>query len=325
MDKNILIGLGGIASVGLIAGGIYLADNDFDFLKKSNDQIEKENQETAQKIEQLQFDELKDKERYSFCIGKEKITGTYTNTIMSNEEGQVNYSSEDISVLDKENNKIYILGRVIDYNYNGEGEYIIADGSGFVKTQENGRTTEYYKKNQAPVRADYNSKTLFPAPDRKEKNWVVVNIKMTGTMMGFTDTKTEQSQEDAKTFCMPINLGLVKGMDYVTTPNSIVYNGNCESSEVSPGVNFSGDYSYSCDFVDYDQAIDLIKNYQSKEEAQKAMNEAIQGEQQTNLGIEPSGEGEGGLGGLDERPSSEEMRKQLDELKDEMRGDVKAQ
>ena len=55
------------------------------------------------------------------------------------------------------------------------------------------------------------------------------------------------------------------------------------------------------------------------------MNEAIQGEQQPNLGIEPSGEGEGGLGGLDERPSSEEMRKQLDELKGEMKGDVKAQ
>lgn len=77
MDKKLLIGLGGIAAAGLIGGGVYLASNEFDFLKQSDAEVEEERRQTAQKIDNLYFEELKNTERYSFCVGKEKITGTY--------------------------------------------------------------------------------------------------------------------------------------------------------------------------------------------------------------------------------------------------------
>lgn len=99
MDKKLLIGLGGIAAAGLIGGGVRLASNEFDFLKQSDVEVEEERRQTAQKIEDLYFEELKNTKRYSFCVGKEKITGNYKNTIMGGERGEVSYSSDDISLL----------------------------------------------------------------------------------------------------------------------------------------------------------------------------------------------------------------------------------
>jgi len=55
MDKKLLIGLGGIAAAGLIGGGVYLASNEFDFLKQSDAEVEEERRQTAQKIDNLYF------------------------------------------------------------------------------------------------------------------------------------------------------------------------------------------------------------------------------------------------------------------------------
>lgn len=330
MNKTLLLGLGGVAAAGVIAGGVYLGTGEFDFLKRSPEDLEKERQETAQKLEDLYFEELKDGERYAFCIGREKITGTYKGSVMGSEEGQVDYSSEDISLFNKEHNRIYILGRTIDYRYNGEGQYVLGPGSGIIKTEEGGRTTEYYKKNSAPLRLDYGSNILFPAPERKEKDWVAVKVKMIGTMMGVTEDRTDDSLGDAKTFCSPISLGnraLSEG--YFASPDTVSYNGKCVSADVgTPGVGFSGNYNYSCDFIDYKSAIDLMGDYKTKEEVLRA------GDSYVTEGLDVEAEtataGIRGSGGVDSensdnRPSNEEIRRQLLDLKDEIQADQSPQ
>lgn len=315
MDKKLLIGLGGIAAAGLIGGGVYLASNEFDFLKQSDAEVEEERRQTAQKIDDLYFEELKNTERYSFCVGKEKITGTYKSTIMGGERGEVNYSSDDISLFDKEQNRIYVLGRTIDYQYNGEARYDVAPGVGTVKIKESGQTTEYYQKNTAPLRLDYSASTLFPAPERKQKDWVAINTDMFGAVMSASGERNENDRGDAKTFCLPVNLNsrfLASG--FSADSARIAYNGDCDTPAVNDGVSFSGRYNYTCDFVDYGQAFVLMEDYRAKESASARAKEMPLAEQ-----LEMQAEDE------ESRPSDEEMRQRLEELRTETQADVSAQ
>ncbi|HNW09190.1 MAG TPA: hypothetical protein PKM52_01220 [bacterium] len=270
MDKKLLLGLGGIACVGAIGAGILVYNSSFS--DKGNRQVNQEeigqgiDEETKAKLEALYFEELKDQERYTFCIGREKISGTYTNAVMGNESGEIDYISEEINVIDKESQKMYILGRTIDYQYSGEGIMENSAGSGIIETKETGSLTEYYKKNEAPVRIDYYAQTIFPAPDRKVKDWVYVNVKMIGTVMGFTDERKETSKEDAKTFCLPFSLaGRPLENGAFITPDYFSFSKRCEAPSLAPGVNFSGDFEFTCDNIDYTQGISLLEEYKSKE------------------------------------------------------------
>ena len=262
MDKKLIIGLGAIATAGAIAGGVYLSQNNPFNLSPSPET----SAEDQQKIEQLYFDELKDKERYTFCLGQEKISGTYKSSIMGNETGEVNYQSEDLSVFDKENNKLYILGRDITYRYDGQAKTDSQLGQGSMEIKESGKTTEYYKKNMAPVRIDYNSKTLYPAPERKLKDWVLITIKSIGTVMGLTQERVDDSEGDAKVFCSHFSLaGNVLTNGAIITPGSFSYRGQCPNNSPDPTVTFSGNFKFDCNNIDSPKGIELLKDYQERE------------------------------------------------------------
>lgn len=345
MDKKLLLGLGGIACAGAIGAGVLVYNSSFS--DKGNLKINQEeigqgiDEETRVKLEQLYFEELKNKDRYTFCIGKEKLTGTYKNSIMGNESGEIDYTSEEINVIDNESQKMYILGRTIDYKYSGEGIMDNSAGSGIIETKESGSITEYYKKNQAPVRIDYYSKTIFPAPDRKIKDWVYVNVKMTGTVMGFTDEREETSKEDAKTFCPPFSLaGRPLENGAFITPDSFSFSKRCEAPKLNPGVSFEGDFEFTCDNIDYTQGISLLELYKSKEEIdpyyidteglfdpqqepkeRREINDASASNiDEDNIDLESSSGGSDLRSDSDTEntPTQEDLKKQLDDLKGEI-------
>lgn len=316
MDKKLLLGLGAIATAGAITGGILLAQNNpFNIEPTIEDSAE-----TQQKLEELYFEELRDAERYSFCTGSETIKGVYENSIFGNEKGTVDYTSSDISVFDKEANKLYILGRKIDYKYSGKANLSNQAGIGQVETTESGKVTEYYKKNNGPVRIDYNSKIIFPAPERKSNEWVNIVMKGMGSVLGYTETSIDEEKGDAKVFCPPLSFtGKPMESGMLETPEFIVFQKGCPNTSPNPGVTFSGVFDFECSNVDTNRGIELAKNYKEMEIFEN-----------TPLDIDPSlfspqeeNPFEGVIDPQDNTPSAEEMRNKLKELKDEMQADTR--
>ncbi|MFA5291264.1 MAG: hypothetical protein WC385_03075 [Candidatus Paceibacterota bacterium] len=314
MDKKLIWGLGAIATAGAIAGGAYLSQNNPFNLKPSPD-VSAEDQ---QKIEQLYFDELKDKERYTFCQGKEKITGTYKNSIVGSESGQVDYRSEDISVFDKEINKLYILGRTIDYKYSGSGDLSNLVGEGSLETKESGNITEYYKKNMAPVRLDYNANILYPAPERKKTDWVVVTTKSIGTVMGLTQERVDEETGDAKVLCPYFSLagGPLKN-GAIITPDSFSFRGTCPDNSPNPGVSFSGNFEFECNNIGSPEGIELLKNYKEKEELRDNLTKI------NDAGADSSQDNDfkGIINSQEKADDPEALRVKLEEMKKEMQAD----
>jgi hypothetical protein len=83
MDKKLIIGLGGLAVAGAIASGVYFSQNN----PFNIDPPKEDSKGNNEKIEELYFEELENKDRYNFCIGKETISGVYENFIFGNEKG----------------------------------------------------------------------------------------------------------------------------------------------------------------------------------------------------------------------------------------------
>lgn len=314
MDKKIFLGLGAIATAGAIAGGVYFSQNNPFNLEPSPD-VSTEDQ---QKIEQLYFDELKDTDRYTFCQGKEKVTGTYKNSIVGNESGQVDYRSEDVSVFDKESKKLYILGRTIDYKYHGQGDLSNLIGEGSLETKESGNITEYYKKNMAPVRIDYNANILYPAPERKKTDWVVSMTKGIGTVMGLTQERVDEEAGDAKVLCSYFSLagGPLKN-GAIVTPDSFSFQGTCPDNSPTPGVSFSGNFEFECNNIGSLEGIELLKNYKEKEELRDNLtkiNESGADSSQDNAF-------KGVIDSQEKPDDPEALRAKLEEMKKEMQAD----
>lgn len=332
MKRELIIGWGAIAAAGLIAGGIYFSQNNPFNIEPTQEDVEA----NRQKIEELYFEELKNTERYVFCVGKETIKGDYSNSIMGDEKGEIDYVSQEVNLIDKESGKMYLLARSIDYNYQGQGVISYGFGDGTIDTKENGSVTEYYKKNEAPVHVDYGSGTIFPAPDRKSKDWFFVNVNMIGSALGATQSSQETSKEDAKTFCPPFKIGsdlLASGA--LVTPESFSFRKSCEAPEVNPGVSFLGNYEFNCDNIDYLGAIEMLKDYQIKEQLQNSKNEEVfnlrpdvQIDGATgnleNEGINSSQSGENRVsdGSNEDRPSNDEMKKLLEEAREGIQADT---
>lgn len=342
MKRELIIGGGAIAAAGLIAGGIYLSQNNPFNIKPVQDDAEA----NREKMEELYFEELKNTERYVFCVGKETIKGDYANSIMGNEKGEVDYVSQEVNLIDKEAGKMYLLARSIDYNYRGQGLISYEFGDGTIDIKENGSLTEYYKKNDAPVHVDYNSGMVFPAPDRKSKDWVFVNVDMTGSALGAVQSAQETSKEDAKTFCPPVKLSsnpLESGA--VITPESFSVSRPCDAPAVNPSVSFSGNYEFNCLKTDYLQAINLLKDYQAKEQLQNSRNQGVkegEGGEFINFRDETLEDGIAGSSvgdGVDssqsgdrrvlnesneERPTNDEMKKLLEEARQGIQADAQS-
>lgn len=256
MDRNKLLIGGAIVIVGgAIATGVILNNFDASSNKKSMDD------NMSEKIEEEIFNDFADKDRYYFCQSREEIKGPFTSSVFGNESGDIEYISEDINVLDKEKNKLFILGREIKYKYSGKGEWRQDVGEGTVDINEEGATVEYYNIFGAPIRIDYGTKIIYPAPDRKKNDWVVVERKGQGTVMGFTQEDIDKSMGDAKTFCPPFSL-----KNAIITPEYISFEKSCNNGS-GGGFSFSGNFKFECGGIDNEKAIENLKELKLRYEA----------------------------------------------------------
>lgn len=262
MNKNqIIIGGATLLVGGAIATGVFL--NGFEKSSKESPL----NENFSEKMEMQDFQEFADEERYSFCQGREEIRGVYENSVFGNEKGDVEYISDDISFFDKKRNKLYILGRRIEYKYSGKSQLAIAEGQGEMNIEESGAITEYFGKNNAPVRIDYAAKLINPAPERKSSDWVLVNIKSMGSLMGISDNREETMTGDAKVFCSIFNLdGAFISPDYFSFEKA------CPDNSPNPGVKFSGNFKFECGGLENKQGIEIAKEYQKEEQLRNEFN-----------------------------------------------------
>jgi len=306
MNKsNLIIGGAILVIGGAIATGVIL-NNPEQSLKG-----EKVDEGVSQQLtEDQNFKDWENEEKYSFCQGVEEIKGIYTSSILGSEKGNIEYTSEDISLFDKEKNKLYILGRKIKYKYSGDKTIEMASGSGSMSIEEEGMTNEYYAKNTAPVRIDYSSKIINPAPDRKSNDWVVINTKGVGTLMGITDEREDITRGDAKVFCSSFNVD-----DAFITSEYFSFEKACPDYSPTPEAKFSGNFKYECGGVDNERGLELVKEYKKSEET---MNEFNSISNDHNEGDESAEDDLGGARSDQDRPSNEEMKIRLQEAMNEM-------
>ena len=258
MDKKTLIANAGILAVGgAIAGGLLLSNFDTGSKSKNPDE------NIANEIEEQNFQDFADESKYSFCQSREVIKGPYTSSVFGTEKGELEYISEDINVFDKEKNKLFILGREIKYTYSGQGQVALGEGSGKKEIQESGATVEYYSKFDAPVRIDYNAKLIYPAPERKRDDWVAIETKGVGTILGFSQERVDKEMGDAKTFCPPFSLN-----NALVTPDYFSIDKSCASGS-GTGFSFSGNFKFECGGIDNDKAIEIVREYKKQDELRK--------------------------------------------------------
>lgn len=300
MNKNIII-IGGSVLVigGAIATGFILNNFDASSSKKSIDD------NMSEKIEDQIFKDFTDEGRYYFCQSREEIKGPFTSSVFGNEKGDIEYISEDINVLDKEKNKLFILGRKIKYNYSGKGDMQNNIGEGIIDINEEGSTVEYYSIFNAPVRIDYNAKIIFPAPERKKNDWVVIERKGTGTVMGFTQENTDTAMGDAKTFCSPFVF-----KNAIITPEYISFEKSCDNGP-DGGFRFSGNFKFECGGIDNEKAIEKLKELKLLYEAREML-DASNSEEETE-----SNEFEGII--KEGQTDSSDIQKKLQQMRDEIR------
>jgi hypothetical protein len=301
MDRNkLLIGGAIIVIGGAIATGVIL--NNFD----SSSSGKKLDDNLSQEIEEQNFRDFADEDRYSFCQSREEIKGPYTSSVFSKETGEIEYISEDINVLDKEKNKLFILGRKINYKYSGTGQMSNSAGGGKTEIKENGLTIEYYSKFNAPIRIDYGARLIYPAPERKTTDWVVIETTGRGTAMGFTQERVDKEMGDAKTFCPPF---LFKNA--LITTDYLSFEKSCDNG---PGgsFRFSGNFKFECGKIDNERGIEIVKEYKQQKETRKMLESSI------NTDVDGRDE----FQDLIKRGSEDrDTQKKLQQMRDELKGD----
>lgn len=302
MDRNKLRIVGAAVVVGgAIATGVILSNFDASSNKKNVDDT------VSEKMEEQIFKDFSDEDRYYFCQSREEIKGPFTSSVFGNESGDIEYVSEDINVLDREKNKLFILGREIKYKYSGKGEWQRDIGEGVVDINEEGATVEYHNIFNAPIRIDYNTKTIYPAPDRKKNDWVMIERKGQGTVMGFTQEDVDKSAGDAKTFCPPFSLN-----EAIITSEYLSFEKSCDNGP-GGGFRFSGNFKFECGGIDNEKAIENLQELKLRYEAIEMLDKPGNEEEIENNEFK----------GLikEDQTDSRDMQKKLQQMKDDMKSE----
>ncbi len=302
MDKNTLLIGGAIIVVGgaIAIGGLLNNPDSSSGGKKVDDNI-------SQDIEEQNFKDFADEDRYYFCQSREEIKGPFSSSVFGNENGDIEYISEDINVLDKKKNKLFILGRNIKYKYSGKGQMQNSAGEGTVDIKEQGVTVEYYSIFNAPIRIDYNAKIIYPAPERQKNDWVVIERQGQGTVMGFTQEETDTSMGDAKTFCPPFPF-----KDAIITPEYISFEKSCDNG-AETGFRFSGNFKFECGGIDNEKAIENLKELKLLYEAREMLNSSSGDEEPEKNEFQDLIQDSG--------TDDQDMQKKLQQMRDEMKAD----
>lgn len=301
MDRNkLLIGGAVVVLGGAIAAGVILNSFDASSSKKKLD----DDVSQSQDIEEQIFKDFANEDRYYFCQSREEIKGPFTSSVFGSESGDIEYISEDINVFDKEKNKLFILGREIKYKYFGRGEVQYDIGEGIIDINEEGATVEYYNIFNAPIRIDYGAKIIYPAPERKKNDWVVIERKGRGTMMGFTQEDVDKSMGDAKTFCSPFPL-----KNAIITSEYISFENSCDNG-ADGGFRFSGNFKFECGGIDNEKAIENLRELKLRYEAREMLDGSSNNDDSETNEFQDIIE--------EEQPDDRDLQKKLQQIRDEM-------
>lgn len=256
MKKEIWIGLGAIACAGAIVGGVMIKNNDFNFIK------DHEEEDYSDKIEALWKDELKDKNKYSFCLGEMEINSNHADSALGF-YGKINYTSKEVSVYDKEKDKIYIMSRQSDYSYDGVIKQMLGGTMKLdVPVTERGKLAETYTKNEMPIRLDYSNNFITSDPDVKNKQWAVVTI-------GEDVSSGMPHHGCAGTYSLDNKVGA----DMLVGGQQVIISREC--NEGLMGAKYDGSFEYQCNEISYDQAMEMLDKSKTTEQLQNSKNKEV--------------------------------------------------
>lgn len=326
MKKELVLGITAVATAGAITV-LLLANSAAEKDAQSTLVSEEQASSNSEKIEELYFEELQNTDKYTFCMGKEKIQGEYRNSLLGSETGQVAYAANELILIEKNTTKMLILGRDISYTYTGTTDVANTAGTGSIDTQEHGETVEYYKKNMAPVHADLTAAMFYPSPSRKTTDWVTVLTKSRGTVLSQTLEDSETTYEDAKVFCGPYSITQSLPSD---TSQTYTFKGTCPESSPTPGISFSGNFEFTCEGMSSSRAVELLKEYQQRERAALEERGTQTARTSANGAATQQNENSGDTTLQDalsedesETQNTEDIQKKIDSLKDEMQADMR--
>jgi hypothetical protein len=265
MKKEIIIGLSVLAVGGAIMGGVIVSrnqDNPFNI----EEQKENADADNSQKIEKLWIDELKDKNKFGFCLAEADINTNYTDSILD-AMGIVEYTSKEVLLYNKETEKLYIMSRQADYKYNGRIKMSLGGIAIDEPVKENGKIDETYDRNEMPIRIDYANKYIFSDPSTKENTWVYSNIgEETDMVMPHHGCAGKYQLDNTM------------GKDILVGGEQIQIDRECKES----GVNgtYDGDFTFKCSAIDYDQAMEVLGLAKTRQELQETKDTSVMNNEQ---------------------------------------------
>lgn len=315
MKRELLIGGLATASAAIIIGGIYIAkSNPFGLNEPTvNDQ------EAQQKIEQLWYDELKDTSKYSFCLGEMKINSVHSDKAFA-ANGIVDYSSKELILYNKEASKLFIMSRQLKYKYDGTLGQSLGGIKINVPVKEYGSLTEVYGRNEMPLRVDYYGNYIATDPETKNKQWVSVVID------------EESSSGMPHHGCSgAYQLDNSPGHDLLVGGDHIIIDKKC--NEAAMGASYDGDFSFTCEMIDYKNAMDLLEIHKAEAVLQnpdkESFNPSVSGAILDDASASAHAEDTDNAVSEDlnrsagnQPPTSEDIKKQIEEMKKETQADA---
>jgi hypothetical protein len=340
MDKKIIFGgAGAIAAAGLIIGG-YLSTN-----PSNIETAPEKSAEERENSDDIYLEIIRSDKNLVFCHGEEKISGKMENKMLGT-SGSWEYVSKEVNAFNKDSNKMQIIAREVSYEHEGKLVKIVDFGEGDVEISKKGKISEFYKNN-GPTRLDYNAGIIYPSPDTKKDDWVSIASKMTGTVLGYTASETENEKGNAETFCSVFNFGDKTADEGVFTPGDFSFSKKCQDHSATPGEYYEVFFDYTCQEISSDDAVKLIEKYRLEEKIQESREEEfLNAESEAGRpsinedGLDASANsfenlekkeflsnelkeaiGQGG----NETPTAEDIRKQIEQMKQEIKADLRSE
>jgi hypothetical protein len=299
IDKKILLGAGAIAAAGLIGGALMYSGQIN--RQAGGDQTAESDPADKAKIEQLYWDELRDKDKYSFCLGSAKIESAYRDSLLD-ANGLLKHDSRELLVYNKESQKLYVMAREIEFNYRGSFSSMTGEMAVTVPVEEKGSLSESYSKAEMPIRIDYANNYIAADPTTKTANWV------------YADMGGETEITAPRTGCAGVYaLNETGKMDLPAGTGMAAVDRDCAEKDISGA--YDGTFSFECQIIGYDQAASLYDEIKTKETLQNTREEDFS-EINDSEGGNAADLEKAISGGKSETPP--DTKKALEELKQEM-------
>ena len=303
INKKIIFGAGAIATAGII-GGALMYSGQINRNAVDDGQNAPIDPADKEKIEQLYWDELRDGDKYSFCLGSAKIETAYTDSILDG-NGLLKHDSRELLVYNKESQKLYVMAREIEYSYSGSFSSMMGDMSVIVPVEEKGSLSEAYSRAEMPIRIDYANNYIATDPTTKTANWVYAHM----------GEETEMTA--ARTGCAGIYaLNAAGKADIPAGTGMAAVDRDCAERDVSGA--YDGIFSFECQLIDYDQAKNVCDEIKTKEVLQNTRDKDLSGMNDPENGGEASDLEKALSGGSERDESAPDTQKALEELKSEM-------